>query len=585
MRRLLRLTTFLLLAVWASPANAETYTYEFTGKVFSENGTQDLGGVEWTLQTDAGYFGYNNTKGQQIGSGKKPATAITLSAEGITGNVTSVKIETSGANSTNAQLTVTIGEQTFGNTCSLTNTNTEYEFAGNAAGKIALNYTQTSSKAIYIKRITVEYDNGPAPKPVIEVKGLKALKDVEDSTEVHLYIADGDMARVLFADGEGNAYISDKDTKVFFKEIKTTPALRYNQHIAGYIYGKKTSTGDVTVLEATGKTNSETIVIAEPVTENDIVPTDISVDDCKNHLAGWVAIKETTVNGGKTMADGKTVSINNAHGLGAEQFFQMPYDNAIVDLSAIVFPADGGNCELRPVYNRVEKTTIHDVEEQEFRPVTYVIDENKDFAMPESNIANASVRLKRTFNAGCWNTVTLPFGIENVEGMLRRYKGAEGNVMIFEEAQSIEAGVPYLYKPTEDMENPAYKDVTLTNAAAQDIEYGGFHFVGIYSPHELKTDKTERLLGQDNNLYWPAEGETNKIPGISAYFIVPATVTDARIDTEGGVTVGIGAAQDSTSTGTGEARVYNLNGQYTGRGTKQLPKGIYIMGGRKFVVK
>lgn len=744
MKKALWLTAFLLLAVWDNAAHAETYTYEFKEKVFTKNETQKLGDVEWTLQTDADYFGSNKDKGIQIGKGSKPAKTITLSTDGISGNIKLIKIETSGAKDIDAKLTVTVDGKPFGKEIKLTNQNKEYEFTGNGKGKIVLNYSQTSQKAIYIKKITVVYDknnggeeqggeqggeqgedeneddeeedpmanaptfvfntengltalgisipgsdkgtsiendlkskgitlsntkgstntrvynskgkytlriykggtmtltsdngvpitqieikiendgtmtatdgtsisksndkwtgnaqsvkfnitknafistinvttNGTAPKPLQEVKGLKALKDVEDDTEVHLYIADGDQARVLFADEEGNAYVRDKDVKVFFKEVKTNPALKFNQHLAGYIYGKKTSMGGVTVFETTKKTNSEEFIIAEPVQETDITPLTINAEDYKNHLADWVIIKEITVNDGKTTIAGTTIGINNTHKLGESMFYHMPYDKSVVDISAIIFPTDGNSNELRPIYNKVEKTNIHNVAEQEFRPVTYVIDENKDFVLPANNIANASVRLKRKISSEYWNTITLPFGVKNVKGMLRRYKTVEGNTMIFEETNDIEAGVPYLYKPDSNIENPTYKDVTLTNIQAKNIEHGNFLFVGTYKPYDMKTDKTERFLGNNDKLYWPTGNDTNKIPGMRAYFVVPATINDAKVSTDN-ITSAIDAAHGDTGENLDNAKVYNLGGQFVGVGIEQLPKGIYIVNGKKMVI-
>ena len=51
-----------ILCLASTSVMAETYTYEFTSKVWSENGAQTLNGVEWNLQTDAGYFGFDTNK-------------------------------------------------------------------------------------------------------------------------------------------------------------------------------------------------------------------------------------------------------------------------------------------------------------------------------------------------------------------------------------------------------------------------------------------------------------------------------------------------------------------------------------------
>ena len=151
--------------------HAEEYTYTFTAKQFSANGTQTLNGVDWTLAGDGNYWGYDGTKGQQLGSGNKPYKSLTLSTSGIEGTISKIVINTSGASSVKANLAVSVGGTQFGDEISLTTTATEYTFQGSASGEILFSYTQTTSKAIYIKSITVTYTpdggaGGETPEPV-----------------------------------------------------------------------------------------------------------------------------------------------------------------------------------------------------------------------------------------------------------------------------------------------------------------------------------------------------------------------------------------------------------------------------------
>ena len=151
--------------------HAEEYTYTFDAKQFSANGTKTLNGVDWTLAGNGGYWGYDGTKGQQLGSGSKPYKSLTLSTSGIEGTITKIVVNTSGASSVNAKLAVSVGGTQFGDAISLTTTATGYTFQGSASGEILFSYTQTSSKAIYIKSITVTYTpdggaGGETPEPV-----------------------------------------------------------------------------------------------------------------------------------------------------------------------------------------------------------------------------------------------------------------------------------------------------------------------------------------------------------------------------------------------------------------------------------
>lgn len=580
----------ILLAVLATTVRANTYTYEFTKKVFSGNGTQSLGGVEWTLQTDGDYFGYDkkNKKGQQFGSKSKPAKTMTLSTSGIQGTISSVKVETSGANGTHATLKVTVGGTQIGQAYTLTSASTEIEFKGSGTGEIVLSYGQTSSTAIYIKKIIVDYEESGeppvVPKPTQKVNGLAALKDIADETPVHLYIADADNARVLFA-GNDEAFIRDKDCTVCFSGVKAKPAMAYNQHVAGYIVGKKMTQNGMTTLQATVDTHTAFLVIAAPVQESDVEPAVMKAGEHATHLGDWVTMKNLTMKNGKLEANGQTYMLNNAYGLDGNSFYQQPYEGAIVDLSAIVYPTATG-IELRPIYNKVEKTEAHDVEARDFRPLIYVIDEARNFTSPTADIPHATVRLHRTFSPDKWNTLALPFAVTFEGGKLRKYDNVDGQTMKFVEAVSVEPGVPYLFKPATVIENSTYTDVTLSKTEARKVMHGSCGFAGTYSPYTMKTDKTERFLGEGNKLYWPdttTSPDANKMKGLRAYFMVPETMTEAKVSIVGETTAIDNVATDHPAA-TANARVYNLNGQFVGIGTAGLPKGVYIVNGKKMVI-
>ncbi|MBP8966628.1 MAG: chitobiase/beta-hexosaminidase C-terminal domain-containing protein [Paludibacteraceae bacterium] len=158
----LLLAATLLFSIGISNLNADTYSYSFSAKVWSAYGDQTLNGVTWTASATGGsYFGYDATKGQQFGSAGSPANPLNLKTSGISGTITSIKVSTSGASSVVATFSVSVGGTAF--TCSgstsvsITATNTTYEFTGSGSGQIVLSWSQTSSKALYIKDIQVTY--------------------------------------------------------------------------------------------------------------------------------------------------------------------------------------------------------------------------------------------------------------------------------------------------------------------------------------------------------------------------------------------------------------------------------------------
>jgi len=140
----------------------ETYSYTFSSKQFSSNGTATLGDLTWTLAgsyTGSGYWGYDGTKGQQFGSGSAPYSSLTLTTSGITGRVTSVKVNASTASGATATLNVTVGGTSYISGQSLTTTATDYTGTGSASGNVVISMSQsTTSKALYIKSIEITYE-------------------------------------------------------------------------------------------------------------------------------------------------------------------------------------------------------------------------------------------------------------------------------------------------------------------------------------------------------------------------------------------------------------------------------------------
>ncbi len=169
---------------------SDEWTYTFTGKVFDSNTSATLNGttdLSWTLAGDGGYWSYDSTKGHQFGSSNKPYTTMTLTANlGNTSGISDVKINTSGASDIAATVSISVGGTPFEvstdvTTASLTSTATDYKFSspdGNMfAGDIVISYNQTSSKAIYIKTITVN------PQETVATPTFTIAGGVYDSTQ------------------------------------------------------------------------------------------------------------------------------------------------------------------------------------------------------------------------------------------------------------------------------------------------------------------------------------------------------------------------------------------------------------------
>ena len=142
MKKLTLLLSAMLLAC-ATSVWADVATLTFT-KACGGSGTDDKKNT-WTVTSDAEESTYEGTKGIHYGTGKKAVSYLTLTNSTISGTITKIVVNASGASNTSAKLDVTVGGATFGSQQSLTSTATEYTFEGSATGEIVVKLSQTSA--------------------------------------------------------------------------------------------------------------------------------------------------------------------------------------------------------------------------------------------------------------------------------------------------------------------------------------------------------------------------------------------------------------------------------------------------------
>jgi len=429
-----------------------------------------------------------------------------------------------------------------------------------------------------INTITVNYSATQPTKPIAKVNSIKELKALASGTKATLTLTDGNegsMARVLYAFGTGDtqeAYVRDATGAVCFYGINPNVPFVSNQHLAGQITGEYVVENGVPYFKAIPNvTNTSLLVIAAPVTEQAVQPKEIEAKNYLDNTADWVCLKDQTlINDALTTQDG--IVINNR--FGSNEKYTAPYQGAIIDLAGIAVP-NSGRKEINPIYLN------------NHRPITFVIDEEKTFVLPQSDITDVAVRLKRTFSADHWDTFAVPFDIEakDLAGakIATFTKQVEDNTLIFDDKQTqIEAGKPYLIK--WNIENPTFEGITLKATTPETVTSndGQYSFVAVYSPKTLTVDKTERYLSTDESLNYPvsADNKTNLLKGLHAYYRVPATAT---------VKISFSSTPNAITRPymlTNKAmKVYNLNGQYVGSTLSNLPKGAYIVNGHKLIIK
>ena len=170
------LLSILAVMLTVLSVQAEEYSYSLAKNDGTQFGDVTWDGVKWTISADnTSYCQWdgNNSKGYQFGSSKQSCKTLTLSTSGIEGTITKIVVNTSGASSINASLTVSVGGIQYGNSTKLTSASTDYTFentTSSASGEIKLSYANSSSKAIYIKSIAITYETtgeggGETPEP------------------------------------------------------------------------------------------------------------------------------------------------------------------------------------------------------------------------------------------------------------------------------------------------------------------------------------------------------------------------------------------------------------------------------------
>ena len=198
------------------------------------------------------------------------------------------------------------------------------------------------------------------------------------------------------------------------------------------------------------------------------------------------------------------------------------------------------------------------------------------FNAPEKFTAE-SVKLTRDVQKGK-NSFVLPFAVEATEldaTKVATYKGCDlGNVANFETAESVGANIPFLTMDVAEDKAAVAKELTFTNKDifATPTDFGkGDDFVGVYT----KTDvKGKYGINSEGKLQKGGEGAY--VDAFHAYLNVE---NPAGVAFNGSTPTAInGVAADKTV----NTAVYDLSGR---RVYGKLQKGLYIMNGKKVVVK
>lgn len=227
-----------------------------------------------------------------------------------------------------------------------------------------------------------------------------------------------------------------------------------------------------------------------------------------------------------------------------------------------------------------------------------------------------NVTVQRTFKANTWTSLVLPFSVS--VSQIEKVFGDYTDIVVFDDVRAINnssdseihllrhwykmvvAGTPLLIKPTNgsDIENPKFEGVQLETSVVDDIvsSNGYYKMTGTFVNAENALKKWDYYINTAGNFaYMTADQATVK--GTRSWLkVLPANPNPARLLSVGfsdfadeSSTTGIINVEMSEASNNGQAAlrgVYNLKGQKVSDGSlENLPKGVYIVNGKKKVVE
>lgn len=220
-----------------------------------------------------------------------------------------------------------------------------------------------------------------------------------------------------------------------------------------------------------------------------------------------------------------------------------------------------------------------------------------------------NVTLNRSFGANKWYSVVLPFSVsqkqmKSVFGdgvKVLHYSDVKGtDLNLFEHFyQMIVGGTPVLVKPSKEVPNPVFKNVTLTSKEVVDIENTGFKCTGSWDNVDFPA-YSYFIDAKTNSFYQydPTKvAQGTKAPHAGAFrswIRASENASTAKqltmhingIEEQGETTAIWNAISGNDDAEVATKGIYSLSGQkMNAADTSSLPKGIYIVNGKKFIVK
>ena len=399
---------------------------------------------------------------------------------------------------------------------------------------------------------------------------------------------------VYFLDEAGNsiqatyAYTSSKINKADWKKIQDTPFTgsdvefmkKLNEYYQGIINGTNTTFTNINSAVADAdKHNALTLgtSIQPVIVLNQKCNEGILEDDANYDNTGYMTISEGYVTYRFPVKAGKT--------------YYLFASGTKLALSGFSFKQD-----------------------ESYSAENVTIDGNADNAstidgLTEGNQYNVTLK-NRSFGKDKWYALVLPFSVsqkqmKSVFGdgvKVLHYNNVTGTTLnLFKHFyQMIVGGTPVLVKPSQDVTNPVFNNVTLTSKEVVDIEKSGYKCTGSWDNVDFPeysyfiNAKTNKF-----NQFDPTKVAAGKKPHAGAFrtWIIaasgnPLTAKRLTMRINGIESYGETTAIWSVISGNDDDAEIAAKGIYSLSGLKMnatdirsLSKGIYIVNGKKYIVK
>ena len=569
MKRLIHLTIVPALLLLCNAAWAEDVTIDLTSQGYenAEDVTEvTKGDITLTFAKNKSSY---SPKYYEIGTAVRiyGKNSFTVSCEdyitGITLTFTSKEYPTT------ENFSVDSGEATLGPTTT---------WQGNAK---TITFTNTASTGHWrLQKVKVTIADP------IEVNGIAALRQLPNGTKVRLTLSPDNAGNIehVYSGSETSAYVRDNDAALSFVNFLPDDAGWHTNDggaLIGSVLGRYRFINGMPVFTHVNTSIADSILCLD----NWHTPTPTVVEDIASLTGTELRADYVVVNGVSLSAadDGNYLMELNGSSIMITNRFEV--NAAIPDnLTGREFNVYG----ILGTTDDGSASQIYYTQIDEIMPVIALNETSPDnsamIASYDGRLADVSV--ERKMQTGMWNTICLPFDIDDFSSTVSSAKLAEftaydatTNTIEFTSCEKLEAGKPYLVMPEEEVESINLFGTEIKSEIIP-ITYGSWEMVGVFTPTTLYSGDTNVLfLGENNKLFYP--NVTNDLKAFRAYFIT--TSEEAANICIDGITSNITTA--TIDSPTGDQRIYNVNGQIVGTNTSTLPKGVYVRSGNKVIIK